>query len=372
MSDRDPRVAVIGAGLTGRGFLGRLLAEAAVPFILIDKDESLVDRLRREGRYRVSFFGGARGAVDVRPAGAFPTAEQVPDDVLRSVGAMFVSVGPGNLAAVGAWLPDLLERRLSLGAGGLTIIMCENAVDASGTLSRSIAAEAPSDARVSYADAAVFCTTVSPDPGSLDIMSEDYPRLECSRSGLRGDMPPLPFLSPVDRMDELMRRKLYTYNTVSAVLAYEGWRVGYRMLAEAAADPGIAARARQYLEEIGAAFVQTMGVRPEDQRELARRAMSKFSNPAIEDPVDRNARDPARKLGPGERIFGALEVLRSTGGNTAVLARTAALMLLYERQSSGRAAPAPAAEARARLRSLTRLSDSDPFIDEVLEEYRRL
>ena len=45
------KVVVIGAGKTGRGFLGRLLQEAGKQIIFIDKDPALVDKLNTEKRF---------------------------------------------------------------------------------------------------------------------------------------------------------------------------------------------------------------------------------------------------------------------------------------------------------------------------------
>ena len=53
-------VTVIGAGKTGRGFIGRLLAESGVGINFIEKDAALVEALNAENQYRIGFFGGKR------------------------------------------------------------------------------------------------------------------------------------------------------------------------------------------------------------------------------------------------------------------------------------------------------------------------
>ena len=42
-------VTIIGAGKTGRGFVGRLMAEADTHVRYIDKDTELVEKLKNEG-----------------------------------------------------------------------------------------------------------------------------------------------------------------------------------------------------------------------------------------------------------------------------------------------------------------------------------
>ena len=46
---------MIGAGKTGRGFIGRLLAEDKKEIYFIDKDASLVDALNEKKSFAVSF-----------------------------------------------------------------------------------------------------------------------------------------------------------------------------------------------------------------------------------------------------------------------------------------------------------------------------
>ena len=48
------KITVIGAGKTGRGFIGRLIKESNLPFSFIDKDEALVKELESRS-FKVSF-----------------------------------------------------------------------------------------------------------------------------------------------------------------------------------------------------------------------------------------------------------------------------------------------------------------------------
>ena len=41
------KITIIGAGKTGRGFIGRLIAESGTEFSFVDKDEALVSELNR-------------------------------------------------------------------------------------------------------------------------------------------------------------------------------------------------------------------------------------------------------------------------------------------------------------------------------------
>ena len=69
-------ITVIGAGKTGRGFIGRLLAESGKEIRFIDKDAALVAAMNAKKAYRISFFGGKREDFEVSGYTAF-TWEQV-------------------------------------------------------------------------------------------------------------------------------------------------------------------------------------------------------------------------------------------------------------------------------------------------------
>ena len=59
------QIAVIGAGKTGRGFIGRLLKEADRELLFVDRDPCLVDALNQAGSFCVHFFGNEREPVQV-------------------------------------------------------------------------------------------------------------------------------------------------------------------------------------------------------------------------------------------------------------------------------------------------------------------
>ena len=96
------KIAVVGAGKTGRGFIGRLLAEEGCEFLLIDKNKALVDALNEKGEFKVSFFGNQREPMMVRGFKAVTWEEADFSDVEL----IFVSVGGTNLPDVGACIKE--------------------------------------------------------------------------------------------------------------------------------------------------------------------------------------------------------------------------------------------------------------------------
>ena len=154
----DPisKIVVIGAGKTGRGFIGRLLSEANEEILFIDKNKELVDRLNAQGSFRVSFFGCCREPITV---GNYTACTWENAD-LRNAELIFVSVCGQNLKDVGADLSQHLPSDKKV-----HIITCENASHPSETVKKAMGRP---DMAVS--EATVFCTTIEAD--GLDIRSD--------------------------------------------------------------------------------------------------------------------------------------------------------------------------------------------------------
>ena len=150
------KIAMIGAGKTGRGFIGRLLAEDNKEILFIDKNESLVKSLNDASEFKVSFFGGVREPMTVENYKAVTWDEAN----LSDVEIIFVSVGGTNLPDVGAELKKLIND-------GKTrhIIVGENASHPAKTLSDAIDLD-----NITVSESTVFCTTI--EDGELDAFVE--------------------------------------------------------------------------------------------------------------------------------------------------------------------------------------------------------
>lgn len=309
------KIAVIGAGKTGRGFIGRLLKEADKEMIFVDQDQKLVDALNEAGTFSVHFFGNEREPLTVDHFRAY-TWEQVS---FEDVELILVSVGGQNLQNVGEHLADRLEE-----SRRYYIITCENASHPSVTLKNAMGDKA----RVAVSEATVFCTTIEGE--GLDICSENYPCLQFNADLLEGYEPGIRQIRPVEHFSDFLTRKLYTYNAASCVIAYLGWVKGYTDYADAANDEEILTLLDQNYQVTNKVLCQEFGYEKKDQEEFALLSKKKFCDRTIVDTVSRNARDPQRKLAAGERIMGPIRLLHKYGEDASVLEKTAAAAILYK------------------------------------------
>lgn len=312
------KIIVIGAGKTGRGFLGRLFREADKEIVFIDKNETLVKELQEKAEFEVRFFGGVREPYRVNGFEAYTWETENIKDVFESAELIFVSVGGQNLKDVGVELSKVLAKNRHY-----YIITAENASKPSETLKKAIGKE-----NITVSESTVFCTTIE-DEG-IHINSENYPYLQCNAELLEGYVPDIKTVKVISEFSNFLTRKLYTYNAASCVIAYLGWKKGYTNYADAANDEKILKLLDKNYEVTNRVLCEEFGYDIEDQREFALLSKNKFCDKTIVDTIARNARDPQRKLAAEERIMGPIKLMYKYGEDASVLEQTAAAAILYD------------------------------------------
>lgn len=312
------KIVVIGAGKTGRGFLGRLLKEAGKEIIFIDKDKELVNKLQEQKEFEVRFFGGVREAYNVDNFEAYTWEAEELKEIFADTELIFVSVGGQNLKDAGAELSKVLAEEKHY-----YIITAENASKPSVTLKEAIG-----KTNISVSESTVFCTTIEEE--GIHINSENYPYLQCNAELLDGYVPKIKTVKTISNFSDFLTRKLYTYNAASCVIAYLGWKKGYTNYADAANDEEILELLDKNYEVTNRVLCKEFGYEEEDQKEFARLSKNKFCDRTIVDTVARNARDPQRKLAAEERIMGPIKLMYKYGEDATVLEQTAAAAILYD------------------------------------------
>lgn len=329
-------IAIIGAGKTGRGFIGRLIQGSGLGFHLIDRNRELIEKLRDAGHYEVGFFGDSREPVRVTDYVATHSGDPHLGDILKDVRLIFVSVGGTHITEVAQWLAHLYSTRIGEVIEECSVILCENASNPALAFRQAFLTSLKEEERpkagmlFGFSEATVFCTTIESIRNPLNIQSEDYPFLQCSAETLKANLPCVKGLMPLNDFENFLIRKIYTYNAASAAISYLGWLKGYSVYSDAANDPDILLLLDQLYMEVGKAMCAEYGYDAEEQREFAARSLSKFRNRTIQDTIARNTREPQRKLAFNERIIGPALLVEKHGGDVGSLATTAAAALLYE------------------------------------------
>jgi mannitol-1-phosphate 5-dehydrogenase len=370
---------IIGAGKTGRGFIGRLLQESGLGFHLVDRDRDLIRNLRDSGHFEVGFFDGSREPVRVTDYVAMNPDDPQLGGILRETRLVFISVGGTRVAEVAKWLASQWTGRIDKASGECSVILCENAVRPAELFRQSFMSSLKEDERSAagmmfgFSEATVFCTTIESSRNPLDIRSEDYSLLQCSSEPLKSNLPAVRGLVPIRDFDDFLTRKLYTYNAASAAISYLGSLKGYTVFSDAANDPDVLLLLEKLYLEVGKAICAEFGYGPEEQREFAARSLAKFRDRAIRDTIARNAREPHRKLASGERIIGAALLVEKHSGDVGPLAVTAAAALLFRDGEDAEWSALQKASCPAGiLEKVSGLRQSSTLALRILDEYAAL
>lgn len=272
---------------------------------------------------------------------------------------IFVSVGGTNLEAVGNELKSKLDADKTY-----YIITCENSSNPSGKLKRAIGTD-----NIYVSEATVFCTTT--ENGGMDILSENYPYLQCNADLLAGYAPKVSDVKPVLEFGNFLTRKLYTYNAASCVIAYLGWYKGYTDYAKAANDEEILKLLDKNYEITNKVLCREFGYDEKDQEEFALLSKKKFCDKTIVDTVSRNAREPQRKLGADERIIGPMKLIYKYGENPEILIKTAACAIMYDEGEEWLKIKAENSVEEI-LENICGLNKDDALYAKILKEYNAM
>lgn len=130
--------------------------------------------------------------------------------------------------------------------------------------------------------------------------------------------------------------KLYGHNAIHALLAYLGAQKGYKKMAELKNDKEIMQIAREaFLKESGVALIKKYKNLGDElftevgYRVFAEDLLERMTNPYLDDAIERAARDPQRKLGLNDRIFGTMQLALEFDIEPKNMAKGAVAGLIY-------------------------------------------
>jgi mannitol-1-phosphate 5-dehydrogenase len=317
MNREAPIALIFGAGKVGRGFLGHLLSRSGYQLWFVDRDAALTTRLEAAGRYPLLLLESPPRALAVEGVRALHSGEtEAVAQQFARASVVLTAVGGPHLPDVARQIARGVERRWGAAQETpLNILIGENYYRPAELLRQQVhqhlaAPVHPYFGRwIGLVELQILRSCIEPtadlaaqDP--LWVRISDEWRLPADADAFKGDPPRIEGLQPAPDFQGGLERKLYTYNAANAAIAYTGFLKGYALLADAANDPQILALARGVCAESGAALVRRHGFDPDEQRAFAEGCLAKYQDRAIVDPIERNARDPLRKLGRNDRLVG--------------------------------------------------------------------
>lgn len=378
------KAVMIGAGNIGRGFIGMLLAQAGMEVLFADVNTAVIDDINRRGEYTVHLLDTEPENTVVKNISAMHSLDPALPERIAEAELVCTSVGLTRLPKVAPVIAQGLALRRKKGVPGcINVIACENAVNGSSQLKKMVLREldgedaAYADEYAGFPDCAVD-RIIPPGRDGLpaDVVVEKYKEWDVARRGFKGEIPVIPGMQVVDDLPAHLERKLFTLNGPNAVTAWYGWLKGYRTINEALEDSEIYDQAWAMMTECGQMLSRRHGFSEEEMEAYRTALMARFKNPYIIDDVSRVAREPIRKLSPGDRIITPMLYAAECGVRADHYYTGVALGLLYaepnDAQSVRLQAVVKEAGLEGALKQICGLRPGSVAFEAILAEYGRL
>jgi len=314
-----------GAGNIGRGFIGKLLADANIKVTFADVDEKVINLLNTLNTYNVKVVGAECKTEVVSGVNAINSTSDALVDLISETDLITTAVGPNVLVIIASKLAQGLTLRFNAdNEQFLNIIACENMIRGTSFLKAEVYKHLDekyhekAERLVGFVDSAVdriVPPSESDDP--LEVTVESFSEWIVDEQQFRGDIPVIEGMQKTDNLMSFIERKLFTLNTGHIMTAYLGALAGYDTVKNAIDDEKICAQVKQSMQESGEVLIKRYGFDRDSHNAYIEKILGRFANPYLHDEIDRVGRQPIRKLGENDRLvkplLGTIEYTTSNG-----------------------------------------------------------
>ncbi|WP_413721696.1 mannitol-1-phosphate 5-dehydrogenase [Sodalis sp. RH23] len=302
-----------GAGNIGRGFIGKLLADAGVDVVFADVNQTVLDALNARHEYEVHVVGEQSHVERVRGVSAVNSTGAEVVALIADVDLVTTAVGPQILERIaGTVAKGLIARHDAGNTRPLNIIACENMVRGTSQLKQHVLKALPEQyhawvaQHVGFVDSAVDRIVPPAEAGTQDPLAvtvETFSEWIVDKTQFIGEPPAIAGMELTDNLMAFVERKLFTLNTGHAITAYLGQHAGHKTIRDAILDPDIRQVVKGAMEESGAVLINRYGFEAAKHAAYINKILQRFENPYLHDDVERVGRQPLRKLSAGDRLI---------------------------------------------------------------------
>ena len=367
-----------GAGNIGRGFIGKLLADAGITLTFADVNQVVLDALNARHSYQVHVVGENEQVETVSGVNAVSSIGEDVIDLIASVDLVTTAVGPVVLERIAPAVAKGLAKRKAQGIDApLNIIACENMVRGTtqlkGHVLNAVADEDKAwvEAHVGFVDSAVDrivppSESATNDP--LEVTVETFSEWIVDKTQFKGALPNIHVNKINDNLMPFIERKLYKMNTGQAITAYLGKLAGHQTIRDAILDEKIRAVVKGAMEESGAVLIKRYGFDADKHAAYIQKILGRFENPYLKDDVERVGRQPLRKLSAGDRLIKPLLGTLEYGLPHANLVKGIAAAMHYRSEQDPQAQElAQLIDDKGAQAALAQISGLDANSDVVVE-----
>lgn len=316
------KLVLFGAGKIGRSFIGQLFSIGGYEVVFIDVYKPIIDELNNRRNYNVIIKSDKEEIINIKNVRGVHTDDK--QKVLHEVataGIMAVSVGLNGLKNIFPLLAKgLLERFRIDNNYPLDIIIAENMRNADTYFHTELAKILPENYPL-YKLVGLIETSIGKmvpimhkkdiQEDMLQIFAEPYNTLILNKKGFKNPIPGIKGLAPKDNMKAWVDRKLFIHNLGHSAAAYIGYLYNSKFifLYEALAVPYVYKDVLASMLQSADILIKTYPYEftKQDLTDHINDLLLRFQNRALGDTIFRVGCDLRRKLGPEDRLTGAIK-----------------------------------------------------------------
>ena len=331
---------IFGAGKIARGFIAHLLSLSDIDFVFVEKADALADLINEREQYTINILGAPEKNYVVKNAKALKfSQEKEIIEAIAEADVVFDAVGGKNLQEIVPFYIKGIEKKAEKG-GYLNFVTCENWKEPARILKEGVEAGIAPEAReyldnyVGFTESVIMRSGIEApkellkkDP--LIVNVQNYWHLPVDAARVKGSLPDIKYMEHLTGFAGFLERKFYTYNAANGTTSFVGALLGYKVLAEAAHDERILKILHGVYQETGKALSMKYGISLDEQKKKKKTSLNKLQDYTIVDSIERNARDPQRKLGKDDRLVGSARMVLSCGIRPENLCTAIACAIYY-------------------------------------------
>ena len=316
------KLVLFGAGKIGRSFVGQLFSRSGYEVVFVDISEPIIEALNKRGFYNVIIKGDKEETIKVTNVrGVLASDKEKVAEEVSTADIVATSVGNNALPHIIPLIAEGLIKRYSKDRNlPLDIIIAENMRDAAEYFKKEIVKIVGNDyplkklvglVETSIGKMVPIMSKKDIDEDILQIFAESYNSLILDKKSFKNPIPNVKGLSPKDNMKAWVDRKSFIHNLGHATTSYLGYLYDKKIvyLYEALAVKELYSQTKEtmmqaleiLMKEYPGEFTK------KDLEDHIDNLLKRFMNKALGDTIYRVGRDMLRKLGPEDRLVGAIK-----------------------------------------------------------------
>ncbi|MGM9943420.1 MAG: mannitol-1-phosphate 5-dehydrogenase [Lysinibacillus sp.] len=336
---QKPQAVHFGAGNIGRGFIGLMLTKSGYDVTFVTRNKKKISELQQRNEYPVNLASQHKERILVQNVTA--VSSQNKNAVAKHIAKAHLittAVGVSNLPNIASKIAlGICYRFQTNNTEPLHIIACENAIQSSTKLKKSVYEHLPKEYHDKASRFVAFPNTVVDrivptkhhiDP--LEVTVEPYYEWVIDRSAMLEGLPPIEGVQLVDSLEAFIERKLFTVNTGHCSIAYLGYLNGYTTIHEVMTDPKLLTNIKKVMQETGDMLIEKHDFDEQEHIQYIHKTLKRFANPYLTDDIVRVGRSPIRKLSINDRLVRPTLLTYNLGLDVSNLTNALAAALLYD------------------------------------------